>query len=173
MRGVLCALLHQSAGRLLPTGRLLHSNPSLTQLESSNNEIMAGSAFQYTPESWGNVPQTDCQPNPSFLNAPLRVLGPFSAGTTVNYQRSVSFHQYLILSFQLIKMGWETGSLLTITLLDQGKNVISAQKVTSTPKNLAAGMQKIMQRFYAPALKWTNDFPPFSECRTEVSPPSL
>jgi hypothetical protein len=101
---------------------------------------MAGSAFQSTPESWGDLPQTDCKPNPLSLNSPLRVLGPFSAGTAVNYQRSVSFHQYLILSFELIKMGWDTGSVLTITLLDQAKNVVSVQNVTSTPKNVAAGM---------------------------------
>lgn len=112
---------------------------------------MAGSAFIYTPESWGNVPQTDCSPGPEFLSAPLRVLGPFSAGTSVNYQRSVSFHQYLILSFELIKMGWDNSSVLTISLLDQSKNPVATQRITSSPKGVAAGKKLPIQRSCARA----------------------
>lgn len=41
-------------------------------------------------------------------------------------------------------MEWEAGSVLTITLLDQGKNVVSVQNVTSTPKSVAAGIWQMM-----------------------------
>jgi hypothetical protein len=94
---------------------------------------MAGSAFIYTSESWGNIQQTDCQPNAQYLNAPLRILGPFAAGTNITYQRSISFHQYLVLRFELIKMGWDNTSSLTISLLDQGNNVVTSQNIGNTP----------------------------------------
>lgn len=112
-------------------GPQLHSNSPLTQLESSPNEIMAGQAFLYTQESWGTVRQTDCQPDAAYLNAPLRILGPFTSGESVNYQRTVSIHQYLVVRFELLKMGWERSSELNLTLGDQQGNTITAQTISS------------------------------------------
>jgi hypothetical protein len=94
---------------------------------------MAGSAFIYTSESWGNIQQTDCQPNSAFLTAPLRILGPFTSESTVNYQRTVSVHQYIILTFELIKMGWDKTSSLNVTLYDQNNVSISSQIISHTP----------------------------------------
>jgi hypothetical protein len=133
MRVVLLSLFQQGSGRVLPVGIHLHSKNAITKLESSSNEYMAGSAFIYTSESWGNIQQTDCQPNAQYLNAPLRIMGPFAAGTNITYQRSISFHQYLVLRFELIKMGWDNTSSLTISLLDQGNNVVSSQNIGNTP----------------------------------------
>lgn len=94
---------------------------------------MSGSGFVYTSESWQGVQQTDCQPNSQYLNTPLRILGPFAAGANVSYQRSVSFHQYLILRFELIKMGWDSSSVLTIALLDQNNNAVISRNISNTP----------------------------------------
>lgn len=102
-------------------------------MESSTNEVRAGDAFIYTEDSWGNVTQTDCKPNASYLNAPLRIIGPFAAGTAVSYQRTVSIHQYVVLRFQLIKMGWTNSSTLTITVSDQNNRVFTTQTIKATP----------------------------------------
>jgi hypothetical protein len=69
------------------------------------------------------------------------VLGPFAAGTAVNYQRSVSFHQYLIISFQLIKMGWDNSSVLTIALADQSQNRLFSRDIVHTP-NVPTGIKR-------------------------------
>lgn len=103
-------------------------------MESSNNELRNGDAFAYTTESWNGVNQYDCAPNANYLSSPLRILGPFVSGKTFTYRRTLSFHQYIVIRFLLVKMGWDPTSVLTITIADQNNQVLSVKNITNSPQ---------------------------------------
>jgi len=56
-------------------------------------------------------------------------MGPFSSTNVVTYRRTLSFHQYIIIRFQLITIDWKSDTSLNVSLFDQGGTLVASRIV--------------------------------------------
>lgn len=94
---------------------------------------MTGDALIYDSNSWTNGKVTECLPSQNLTN-PLKIQGPFTSVSTPSYQRTLSLHDYIIVKFLLVKMNWDTTSVLNIKITNENGNIILSQNIVNNGK---------------------------------------
>jgi hypothetical protein len=87
---------------------------------------MPGAGFTISAESWSNDVVVNCSAvnnNPSFTDD-LVVIQPVVPTQILQYNRTLSIHDYLIVTFELITSNWTPSSAFILTFLNQAGTAI-------------------------------------------------
>lgn len=102
-------------------------------MESSINEFASGDALIYQPTPYWSLPNViNCPDNPN-LKVPLKIKGPFGSQTPITYRNTLSFHDYIVIKFLLIKMNWDQNTFANLTVADINGVLLYNQIIGSSP----------------------------------------
>lgn len=136
--------------------------------------MRSGAAFSIAAESWYNQQVVNCSAlniNPAFT-ANLVAVQPVNASQPLQYNRTLSIHNYVVVTFELITSNWTQGSSLNFSFYNQAGGKIIDSVIQTYLPNVPKGTVRPIQSHSAIPLLSTRGSASLSKCRTATAPVS-